>query len=309
MPTDIKTNPIEFFLWKEDKKNENTLVYYDQEGSYHEANIGTGEITQALAVFRGRNRAIQRSSGGLTTAEPFQLILVTKPDGKAVLHVKVRFRDLKPSTAHQTTTAEYVTHTKVISPEALKEPFDFTLSDQKEQRFLVDFGKGIVPVHVFDYSTDEEGNLFAHFIELGDLERAMGARQGSRIAVQPYVVSRDVLRCAQSDPNAETSRQWVIAKEKYDGLRAKGHKVIPLCLRSGATELVPGGVAASDVRFYLKTTYLSKTSFKRTTETITYTTDDSEEGLIPFGALENRHSLVFVAFRDKNYPEAQAEGS
>jgi hypothetical protein len=109
----------------------------------------------------------------------------------------------------------------------------------------MDFGRGIVPIHVFDEETDESGQSWIWFVEHADLELIVRAPGGERVEVQAYRVSRDVVRFAEGS-------EYESAVTRYGELRRTDHRVIPEALRVGSPHFIPTDLAAEEARKYLR---------------------------------------------------------
>ena len=200
MPSDNHDSaPIEFFFWAKDDQNRDKLVYYDREGNSYEKPIPHDLLEDTLKIFDKQMRSIRRSSGGLVLAEPFQLVLFdrnTGPEGKTPsLGIRVRFIDLKRDEMNRVISSEALIHTKIVAPSDLRKPFH--LDTQNPPKFIAEFGAGLVPIHVFQYVSDDDGLLHAQFVLLNELDQILAAPKGSSHLLQPYSILRDVLRVAE----------------------------------------------------------------------------------------------------------------
>jgi hypothetical protein len=273
---DFISAPIEYFLWtktggqseKPDQGNvgaiaqgsqnvstpeSERLVYYDQEGTCFEKDIASHAIDDALKIFDGKIKAVQRRSGGLILAEPYQIVLVeseSEESPRPQIRIRVKFLDFKAGKG-LVTAPEYLVHTKVVSPEEMKDPF--ILKTQSNQRYVLDFGQGIVPVHVFHFENSGENN-WAYFIEQRDLNRVIKEGAGTKAEVQIYRVPQEVLRFA--DESEVGSSDFNRANNNYERLKALGGKVVPDCLAWESHIEVPSSSSAHDLRNFLRMTLI-----------------------------------------------------
>lgn len=244
--------PIEYFVWAHQSAQNDKLIYYDENGNCIEQSVQTGEIEEALRAFNGETKAVRRSTGGLTPVQPFQLVLLQRPDSKLpCVRVKVRFVDLKLGYKDGVLVSELMTHTKVVTPQELVEPFRYT---QAEQHYVMDFGAGIVPVHVFHFDSRPEGETTAFFADVGEVAQAMKTRPGAHARIQAYAVPRECLRWASTEPNGSSQTDADLARENYARLRRVGAEAIPDSLKSGKVINVPTGSGLEDVRDFLQMT-------------------------------------------------------
>lgn len=242
---------IEYFLLMQNEKSGDKIVYYDQEGHKFERDVNRNAIDVALSKFDGNSKAVLRRSGGLAKATPHQLVMYDNPDlGEKApsVRIKVRFRDFKRDSRGRVNEEAYVTGTKIVEAESVVEMFDYGL--EGDQRFMVDFGHGNVPVYVFRYGADECGRIVALFVELEELERMEMASPGRVMHVHPFKMERDALRYAPI-PEAGQVDELEIARKNYWNLKESGHQVIPSFLRIGPPLEVPTGQSRQEFRRYL----------------------------------------------------------
>jgi hypothetical protein len=271
-------------------------LYYDLDRKRYGSEPPGGLIIDALKLFGGSVKAVRRSSGGLVLAEPFQIVVngdsTGEPSGQPDVRVRVHFRDFKRGPNNLVLRAEYETHTKIVTPGELKDPFRFGLGSPEEpQRFMLDLGHGVIPVRVYHYVEDASGVTFAYFVELADIEKLSRSKLGTRIPVQAYRVERNVLRYAMDDEEFGVPLEYIHAKENYRRLRQAYARVIPEGFRAGTAIMVPAGVAPEDLRHYLPPT--TRPAGKAAgseggtvePEPSCFTLDE-EEALKPFGMFE-----------------------
>lgn len=226
---------IEYFLLMQNGGNRNTLIYYDQQGTRFEKEIERGQIEHALKKFDGKPKAVVRSSGGIVRAIPYQLVLCegTPVFGQVTPQPKIRvkFRELGRDEHGRIIPGVINTVSKLVEPEQVIELFSYRL--ENPQRFVVDMGRGIIPIYVFRYWTDPQQRVQALFVELDDMESAvMGSREGKRTLIQPYYVPRDILRYACRS-NSYGRDEYDIAWENYRLQKESGKPIFPETLRFG----------------------------------------------------------------------------
>ena len=236
---------IECFLWSGDGKAVSELVYYDHEGRSYHTRIPASAIESALRLFDGRPRAVRRRTGGLSPGWPSQLVVLepasrTEP-GDNGLRIRVRFADFVRDGEGRIVPGQYQRHSKLVHPSECAEPHGYHLSGP--QAFVMDFGRGIVPVHVFHFEPAVRGSHLVHFIDSVDLERIASMATGGREPVTTYCADRAALRWA----GTEAAR----ARANAAGLRSVGLEVMPLLLAHTSVP-VPTGISAYDVRNYLR---------------------------------------------------------
>src|SRR3954452_20704123 len=110
---------IEDFLSIEENSQSSKLLYFDAEGRSVEKDVSRAVLDNALKFFSTRARSVRRTSSGLMLAEPIAIVLYEQAGSRTDVRVKVRFRDFtRQHGAHYC-----VSHTKVVSPDELAEPF------------------------------------------------------------------------------------------------------------------------------------------------------------------------------------------
>jgi len=241
------TVPIEYFVWASQSSNQERLIYYDENGNCIEHTVKAGAVQAALKVFDGRARTVHRSTGGMTRVEPYQLVLVNHEDGRLPsIRVRVRFTDVRfVQGENGQVIAQVYQHSKVVAPEQLQETFDYELI--QDQRFVVDFGQGILPVQVIHLDRDDKDQVNAYFIDPGDASRIAQGNLGDRAWIQVYEVPRETLRHADID-------DWRLALGNYERIKRHGSEMIPDCLRSSFPIETISGYQWEDLRDFLQLT-------------------------------------------------------
>ena len=251
--------PIESFIIRQDKGSDLArVIYFDPRGIRHEKPIAQRILDEALAKLDGKPRAIRRSSGGITTAQPYQLVLFhtisDREDSTPELLVKVRFRDFKLNDGEFASTGQCMTLTKTVPIKDIVNPFTFT--PEENQRFVLDFGKGIVPIHVFAFINDPNGERNAFFVEKKAIEFATRSAKGQKIAIQRYKVSRDVIRSTggkeTEDQNIKTD--FDKARDNFERLLRARLEPIPHALKAGGLVEIPTGLSLARLQEELRST-------------------------------------------------------
>ncbi len=271
--------PLEFYLWRRGNKTSPKLSSEKTvQGRDGEDNL----IGDALRIFNSRSRTVRRSSGGLSVAEPYQIVFLeqTEPNThKPEVRIKVRFKDFKMTRTGEISTGELVTHTKVVAPSELGEAFSWDLA--KAQTFVADFGQGIIPVHIVEIASEPTGGSTAYFIETADLTRLIG-RDAGTVPVQVYKVDRDVLRSAETKRSQGRKSEWDVARENYAHLKSRGATVIPPALACGGPIALTTGKTPQEVR-----TVIEKVLNRHSETEAAYTARRIDTGsMVPFGVFE-----------------------
>lgn len=297
-------------LWKKDANRANAvsaqektqtkepkLVFYDLDGQRQ----GTAEEAQALGrmmrLFSDRLRSIRRSSGGVSLAEPFQLLVFNETAENGTVsdpeyRVRVKFRDFHRDADGIVRKPEYAVHTKTITLRELEEPFAMKADDDARMRYMLDFGRGPIPVHVLDFVRTKGGTVLALFIEPNDWDRIRFGTPGTQIVVPVYAVDRTVLRIAPSQPGGGTSLESLRALRNYERLRTYGHEAVPKAFRHGSPVVVNAQSTMKDLAASMEESALldesqaddndGDTQTERAPIYVLSKDEDDEEGLIPF---------------------------
>jgi len=278
---------IEYFLLLQKEQDKEKLLYYDGDGNQFEKEIQRGLVDEALAKFDGTPKSVMRSTGGMVKAMPYQLVIYDPDIAAGQMHpevrIKVKFKDFKKDAKGNYLPHEYTIATKVLSPSEIQDSVSYNL--QGSQRFVVDFGRGIVPIYVFRYAMNARGETLALFVELSDMEKIVDGAPGNRTEVQAYQVSRDILRVACA-ANRHGIDEYELAIANYKVQKESGTPVIPENLKFGFTVEGPTNLTARDFRRYVSRA-LNKQKFNGK-ESETRTDFGSEEDtLMPFE--ENHH--------------------
>lgn len=274
--------PIDFFVWKKEDERKDKLVYYDQEGTCFERSVDHDTLDNALKIFSGRVRAVRRSSGGLVMAEPLQIVVYEGGIQESPLHIRVRFRELVPTSAGEEKTS--MSCTKVVAASELFEPFLYDFDGSRKQTFALDFGQGIVPVYPFYYhQTDSETE--AYFLDARDWDNALRGSSRDKARVQIYRVTRSALRWtgpAVDGTSAAIPVEAERARRNFEKLKEANKTIVPETFRFGGTIEVPCGGSAQDIRHFLRICVQKRIMGKP----VYLNVRAKEDELLPFGMFE-----------------------
>ncbi len=274
---------IEYFLLMQDAGKSNTLVYYDQKGTRFERPIERGQFDDALKKFDGKPKAVARSNGGLVRAVPYQLVLCEgygniTPQPK----IKVKFREFKRDSEGRVGGGTIQTVSKLVMPHEVVDLFTYRLDEP--QRFIIDIGRGIVPIYIIKYASDIEGKSVALFVEMDDVERSMlgrGEKTSSKIKV--YQISRDLLRYA-CHCNLHGQDEYNIAMENYQIQKQQGLEIFPESLAIAGPIEGPTNLTYQDFRKYITDELNQFSDLELTMEPtkLIEETERVERALVPF---------------------------
>lgn len=288
---------IEYFLLMQNNENVDKIVYYDQNGKRFEKRVEKDKIDLALRYFDGAPKSVVRSSGGMVKAVPHQLVIYDNNSNygpsEPEVRIQVKFRDFKKDVMGNIIPGEYVTRTKTVRPSEIRAGLEYRL--EGEQRYMLDFGNGPIPVYVFRMARTKDGRTMALFVELDDMERVLLGKRGSRVSIQAYQIPRDMLREPKVEANG-SSAEYDRAVSNYQNMRMDNRLAIPEELKVGFGISCPTSLSYPDFRKFMsqrlkkqqmvQTAELeipTKTDIKETTsESLEITT----EAMLPFGEFE-----------------------
>jgi hypothetical protein len=241
---------IEYFLLMQ-TENHHSVVYYNKDGTTFEKEIEHGVIDEALLKFEGGPKAVLRSTGGLVSAQAYQLVVRDQPrrgeTAAAGVKIKVKFRDFHRDERGLADGKGYVTATKVLKPEEIREGFSFDLTHS--QKFVLDLGQGMIPIYIFRFIPQPNGPTVALFVEADDLERNLTQPKGHHAMIQAYGVDRAVIRYATLDPQGPNEIE--IAMKNYRRLKEQKKEVFPEWLRVGTPMDIPTNLSYQDFRRWM----------------------------------------------------------
>jgi hypothetical protein len=246
--------PIESFIVTPDERDPKRvkIIYFDPKGVRHEVIFRKSAIDSAIAKMDGKPRAISRSSGGIVMAQPYQLVLHhSVTDGLDIgpeLRIKVRFKEFVRDERGKVSSGNVMTVTKNILPEEVLDEVSYDL--KSTQKFLLDFGQGALPVAIFSFVSDAAGENQALFVEADAIERAIRTPAGSKIQVQRFKVSKDLVRVVR---DMEVAPE-ILGKAQANAERLKkaGGSGIPEALKVGEAIEIPTGMSYQAICEFLR---------------------------------------------------------
>jgi hypothetical protein len=255
------------------------LVYYDAQGRQHEHTVPKTVYERMLRIFDGTPKAVERSTGGLGLALPHGIKL--KPaDGTATdpkILVSVNCTDFNPDASN----AEQACHIrpKLIPIDLINPGFELSFCD--DQRFVADFGEGIIPVYILQFLRSAANKAMAVFLDYRHAEAILNGKLRKETSVQLNWIPEDCLRWARKLPTGADELKLACRNHEKSLLGEK--PAIPEVLRLGERVKASDGLLTLDslkdhVHDLLHVTDLGSTQSR--------TLQMSEEGLIPFGMFE-----------------------
>lgn len=279
MRTTFYSLPVDYFLWSDKSSTQQKLVYYDENGQAHEKEVPKEQLEKALKFFDGKLYSISRTNGGLVNAEPYELVICEcKRPGMMMepeVRIGLRFTDLKRDRTRMVTSNEVLYQTKYVTPDELGPAIDWTESNQK---YVLEFGRGLVPVRVLQFVQTAKG-VQALFVREDELKAASNKEAGQETEVNVYQVPRDILRQARPLFGGRTN-EFEVAAENVNWLKQTGDTVIPSVLKTSEVTLKAGHSLSTQLNILQKSLLLQKQSQKRSKK--------GSERLIPFGVFEVR---------------------
>jgi hypothetical protein len=275
---------IEYFLWTRESAQNDKLIYYDKSGKQYEKIVPHQQLEAALKVFDGKRRAIRRSSGGLSIAEPFQLVIYDKAaDQKNIrLGVRVRFTDLKRGENDLVESKEIIVHTKVVGLSELKP--QFLITKEQATPFLIECGKGLIPVRVHHTVIEGEGQVRAYFSVENELELIASMQKDSTYSLNTYSAPAEILRACDTT-TIENQPELRVARDNAQWRLQTGELLIPDCLRHESPLPIPTGTAVETVLQLLRISLSPED--RPFLEPLMINIQGGETGtLIPFGIFE-----------------------
>ncbi len=169
-------------------------------------------------LFSSGLRSIPRSTGGLSSCEPYQLIYnPSDPINKT--KIKVRFKDLKFYQNGELMFSQPVVHTKIVSPQELLKPFKYDVNEEVKQSFVLDIGGCLFPIYVIHYAQISEV-IYAFFIEFDSLKNLLNLKKTKLKPISIFKIDRDVIRFARPELN-----EFEVAIKNYYSLKMKNKQI------------------------------------------------------------------------------------
>lgn len=246
--------PIESFILTTDEKypKQYKLLYFDPRGERHEILVRKSTMDTAISKLDGKPRAIARSTGGLSVAYPYQIVLHHSVGNPLRLspeiRIKVRFKDFAANEKGRAGGTNVVTVTKNVLPEDVLDPI--SLDVNSAQKFLIDFGQGTIPISIFGFVSDQAGENFALFVESDAIERSIREPAGRTIPIVRYRVSKDLVRLVRGGEGNQES--FEAARKNYLRLKQQGLPVIPEALQVGPPIQISTGLSFGSICDHLR---------------------------------------------------------
>lgn len=261
---------IEYFLWSKTGQKSDKLIYYDREGHCIEKPIPEGLLEDALKLFDGNHRAVQRTTGGISLAEPFQIVFYPPSD----IRIRVRLRDLVRNKEGFVIHSEPVHQLKVVPFSHLRPAFPITT--ENSQSFGVDFGQGPIAIHLFHLEKDPSGKQTVFFVLWNTLQQVINTPQGDKIALHPFRLPIEALR--QMDGTL-----FKISEKRLLSLAQCKQLYLPDSLIASPPIPIPTGSSLEMVRHFLRISIKPEDS--PSLEPLFIRIEKKDE-LLPFGIFE-----------------------
>lgn len=261
---------IEYFLWSKDGKQSDKLIYYDKEGNYIEKPIPKGLLDEPLKFFDGKPKAVNRTSGGLSLAEPHQIVVYQGNE----IRIRVRIKELVRSQQGYVISPKPVYQMKVV-PLSQMEP-GFEIHAGEKQSYAVDLGQGLLPIHVFHIETDIQGQKHALFVLEPQLKKALATPGTEKAALETYRLPAEILRWARPEVARESQKN-------VEKLVAEHSLYIPESLQATSPITIAGGTSLEMLRHFLRLS--ANPNDKQWIEPLLIRVEKKEE-LLPFGLFE-----------------------
>lgn len=261
---------IEYFIWTKDGQKSDKLIYYDKLGNCIEKPIPAGLLDEPLKLFDGGPRSVRRTTGGVSIAEPHQIVIY-QPDE---IRIRVRLKDLVRNQEGFVVSPKGVVQMKVL-PMTHIEP-GFRVHTEEKQTFVIDLGQGLIPIHVFHIESDLQGRRSALFVLQHTLNQAVASARTEKISFSIFRLPVDVLRFAKQEVFQE-------GLKNAEGLASSNGLYLPDALIGSSPVQVPGGSSLEMVKHFLRIS--TKPEDRRYIEPLLIRVEKKDE-LLPFGLFE-----------------------
>lgn len=259
---------IEYFLWSKGDNKSDKLIYYDKDGNCVEKEIPQGLLEEPLKFFDGKLKAVRRTSGGLSLAEPHQIIVYQQDE----IRIRVRLKELGRNTEGFVISPKPVYQMKVV-PLSHIEP-GFTIHTEDAQTFVVDLGQGLVPIHLFHIETDLQGRRSAFFVLSAALQEVLKGNR--KITLPIFSLPLEVIRAA-------TAEEFAAAEKNVAGLIESKGLYLPDTLIATSPVQVPQGSSLEMVKHFLRIS--TRPEDRQYIEPLLIRVEKKDE-LLPFGLFE-----------------------
>lgn len=231
------------------------LIYMDEHGKQVTLALPPTILEKLMRIFDGTPKAVPRSSGGLITVKPYQLLVNSSEDQPISVKIKVVFKDLERDLRNQITSKKIVHVTKTVALEDIVDCSKITSSFNNN--FVVDLGLGIIPIHVLQYFTDASGVEWAFFVRHDELERSVLDPSIESNGISIGEVPKDMLRWIPAYSNSK-ERDFRWARDHIKQLLARGEHIIPDSLVRMKHLLLPAEATLAETLQFLRQTLTSE---------------------------------------------------
>ncbi len=255
------------------------FVYYDAQGIRHVRDVTEEVFTRILSLFDGNARSVSRSSGGLGVAMPSGIKFRNEKDrvisDLSTVHILLHCTDFD----NQAKKAEEASfhRPKLLSISKIH-PL-FSQDPNGEQRFGIDFGSGLFPVHVVNFLKSTHGKDMVAFIE------KLPSSADAPVKIQPYWVPKECLRWVS--PGKEIKNP-ILGLEAINAAR-RTLVGIPEFLKLGDLIIFNTGEWNLDV---LRAKIARECRHKDDRRMAESEPESASEGLLPFGLFEATSSVI-----------------
>lgn len=262
------------------------LVCYDASGEKRVRLVAEPLYRQVLKLFNGELRAVHRSTGGMGLAMPVGLKFkdTTPAEVSDINAVVIVMNCMQFNPLAKTADATAISRRKLIPLSRIKDGFKIPLDG--DQRCVVDFGMGLVPIRVLSYVKTGSGPEMAVFLEHPSYVKLVFGKESST-TVQPYLIPKECLRWARG-AKGQPGDEMEKARQNLEKLVAAGKEPIPSILSLGDPLTLPAGSSAKE----LLQDRLRQFHKEQRHGEAEMTLDLSPEGLLPFGLLEMTASVI-----------------
>ena len=289
--TKAQLSAIDCFSWETVSEATNKLVYYDAQGKRFERLVSKALMEKTLTLFDGKPHLVRRSSGGYSPAYPVEMLVYHSPGNTQneagippSIRVRVRMLDLERDSNNHVISEKLVVQYKVVPPtDLVSAPPNLVPSTQ---RYLMDFGHGIIPISVFDYYRDLRELVQACFVRTDELNSISKAARGSKVPLQTYRLPEPVLRIA-IDKDVAVSHDYTQAIQNMKKLVQLHRELVPERLQAGIPLSVPTGSSPDVLLHYLRISKDPDTNhFRKPLLTVLEKPKEEDSLLLPFGVFE-----------------------
>jgi hypothetical protein len=268
------------------------LVYYDGNGSRHTNLVAEPLLAKILQLFDGTLRSVSRSTGGLGLAMPNGIKFDVKDDAPITTPDEIFIQLSCFEFEANLTTPEkaFSIRPKLLPISQVLDCFSF--SDQPDQKYVVDFGAGIIPVWVIKFVKTQSGQEMALFVDGLEAQRILQASEPFPKSIQSFWIPRECLRSARSpEQGCRDFDEYELAQIHYRKFSESGARIYPKLLKLGQRLPLSPNITIEKLHKMVVDMYGQHTG---RTQVLNSTLVLSSEGLIPFGMFEGTASMIRV---------------